>query len=87
MSQTIKDLWNGNLAPCEDCGSHDPEAKHLIDLIERNREKLSIGLTEAQNKQFQKYMDCTEEYLLCMLELAFCDGFSLGSKLTIEALL
>ena len=24
---TIKDLWNGNIAPCEHCGSHNPEIK------------------------------------------------------------
>ena len=87
MRQTISDLWNGNIAPCEHCGSHDPTANKLISLIERNREKLSSGLTEAQMDTFQKYMDCSEEYLLHMLELAFCDGFSLGSKLTVEALL
>ncbi len=87
MSQTIKDLWNGNLAPCEYCGSHNPEVKNIVSLMERNREKLCAGPTEAQNKLFQRYIDCTEEYLLCMLELAFCDGFSIGSKLTTEALL
>ena len=87
MPQTISNLWNGNIAPCERCGSHDPEANNLISLIERNREKLSTGLTEAQKETFQKYMDCSEEYLLHMLELAFCYGYSLGSKLTVEALL
>lgn len=87
MSQAMKDLWNGNIAPCEHCGSHDPVVINLISLIERDREKLGWGLTEAQMETFQKYMDCTEEYLLYMLELAFCDGFSLGSKLAVEALL
>ena len=87
MSQVIKDLWNGNLAPVEHCGLHDPAVNNLIGLIERNRKILSGGLTEAQMEVFQKYLDCTEEYLLCMMELAFCDGFSLGSKLTIGALL
>ena len=87
MRQIIKDLWNGNLAPCEICGSDNSEAKHLISLMERNREKLSAGLTEAQKSVFQRYIDCSEEYLLCMLELAFCDGFSMGSRLTTEALL
>lgn len=82
--QTMKDLWNGNIAPCEHCGSHDPEIKGLMGLIERNREKLSSGLTEAQMETFQKYMDCSDEYLLRMLELAFCDGFCLGGKLVME---
>lgn len=86
MTKTIVDLWNGNITHCEHCGAHDPELNHLIGLIERNREKLCTGLTEAQMETFQKYIDCTEEYLLRMLELAFSDGFCLGSKLSVEAL-
>ena len=85
--QTILDLWNGNITPCEHCGSHDPVINNLMGLIERNREKLSSGLTEAQMETFQKYMDCSDEYLLRMLELAFYDGFSLGGKLVMETLL
>lgn len=84
--QTIIDLWNGNIAPCEHCGAHDPAANELIGLIERNRESLSRGLTEAQMETFQKYIDCSDEYLLRMLELAFCDGFTLGSRLAVESL-
>lgn len=87
MNTTITDLWNGNIAPCEHCGSHDPAINNLMELIERNQEKLSAGLTEAQMETFQKYMDCSDENLLRMLELAFCDGFCLGSKLVMEALL
>lgn len=84
--QTILDLWNGNIAPCEHCGAHDPEVNQLISLIEQNRENLSRGLTEAQMETFQKYIDCSEEYLLRMLELAFIDGFCLGGKLILETL-
>lgn len=84
--QTITDLWNGNIAPCEHCGAHNPEVNQLIGLMERNREKLNEGLTAAQTEIFQKYIDCSEEYLLRMLELAFCDGFCLGSRLATEAL-
>ena len=52
--KTIIDLWNGNIAPCEHCGSHDPVINNLIGLIERNRENLSRGLTEAQTETLQK---------------------------------
>ena len=86
MLQTISDLWNGNIAPCDSCGAHDPEANQLIRLMERNRETLRSGLTAAQTETFQKYIDCSEEYLLRMMELAFCDGFCLGSRLSVEAL-
>ena len=87
MAQTIVDLWNGNITPCEHCGAHDKEANALIDLMERNRLDLNQGLTDTQKESFQKYIDCSDEYLLRMLELAFCDGFCLGSKLVAESLL
>ena len=82
--QTIIDLWNGNIAPCEHCGSHDPVINKLFILIEQNREKLSGSLTEAQMETFQKYMDLSDEYLLRMLELAFCEGSCLGGRLVME---
>ena len=87
MRQTIIDLWNGNIAPIEHCGSHDPELNRMISLIERNRDALCSGMTDSQKEIFQKYIDCSEEYLLRILELAFCDGFSLGGKLVMETLL
>jgi len=87
MTQTIIDLWNGNIAPCEHCGSHDPLLKELLQLIERHDTDLRKKLTPVQQEVFQKYIDCSEEYLLRMLELAFSDGFCLGSKLVMESLL
>ena len=86
MAQTIYDLWNGNITPADHCGSHDPEANHLISLMMRNEEKLRGGLPDGQREVFQKYVDCSEEYLMRMLELAFREGFSLGCKLVTESL-
>lgn len=86
MNCTISDLWNGNIAPCEHCGAHDADANRLVGSMEHSREALWEGLTAAQKELFQKYIDCSEDYLLRMLELAFCEGFSLGSKLITEAL-
>ena len=87
MESAIKDLWNGSIAPCEHCGAHDPAANELLVLMARNREKLSGGLTAAQMEVFRKYMDCSEEYLLHMPELAFGEGFALGGRLAAEVLL
>lgn len=86
MTRTIADLWNGNIAPCEHCGAHDREINDLLVLMERNRESLNGGLSAVQRETFQKYIDCSDEYLIRMLEMAFCDGFRLGSKLTVESL-
>ena len=84
MIQTISDLWNGDITPCEHCGAYDSQANQLARLMARNRESLVCGLTAAQAELFQKYIDCTEEYLLRMLELAFCEGFRIGGRLAIE---
>ena len=86
MLSTITELWRGNIAPLEHCGAQDAQANELVVLMERNSRELRKGLTEAQMETFQKYMDCCEEYWLYMTELAFCEGFCLGSKLTTEAL-
>ena len=86
MMATIIELWNGNIAPGEHCGAHDPQVNQLIALMERNREQLCDGLTAAQKEIFEKYIDCSEEHLLRMLELAFGEGFCLGSRLVMESI-
>ena len=86
MLQTISELWNGNVAPCEHCGSHDVQANRLSSLLAQHRNVLMDRLTDEQTELLQKYVDCSEDYLLRLLELAFCEGFSLGSKLIIEVL-
>jgi len=85
MNGTIIDLWNGNIAPCERCGCGDPVIHDLMETLERNRRQLYSELTTSQMEILQKYIDCHDEYLLRMLELAFSDGFSLGSRLTVES--
>ena len=86
MNQTITKLWYGNLSPCEQCGVRDREANHLLSLMERNRETLCDGLTEKQRTTLEKYIACSDGYLCRMQELSFRDGFSLGCKLTAEAI-
>ena len=83
---TITDLWNGNIAPGEHCGAHDPQVNKLFGLMRRSGDALCDELTEAQKEIFEKYADCAEEYLFRMMELAFEEGYCLGSRLLIEAL-
>ena len=87
MKSTIIDLWRGNIAPYAHCDSHDEEATQLLELMEQNREALCNGLTAAQAEVFHRYMRCSEDYLLRMTELSFCEGLCLGSRLAAEALL
>ena len=86
MNPTITDLWYGNIGPCERCGDHDSELLQLLSLMESNREELCGGLTEKQREILDKYIACADGYLCRMQELTFCEGFSLGCRLTAEAL-
>jgi len=84
---TIEELWNGSIAPCEKCGCNDSEIKELICLMQRNGEKLKEDMDSKQLSVLEKMSDCFDEYVCRMTVLAFCDGFSLGCRLTSEALL
>ena len=86
MSQSIRDLWNGNGSPADHCGTHDPEINELVALMERHRESLCKEIGSKQQETLEKYIDCSDEYLLRLTEQAFCDGFCLASKLLTEAL-
>lgn len=84
MDEVIKELWYGNIAPFEKCGVHDPEINRILIRQEQNREQLQRISTEKQMELLQKYTDCAEEYLLLMMERAFCRGFQLGGRLLAE---
>lgn len=85
MKETIENLWNGNIAPGEICGAGNPDIEHLVMLLERNKENLDKELGEQQKEILKKYIDCTDEYIYRITELAFCDGFCLASRLWAEA--
>ena len=84
--KTIAQLWNGNLQPIVRSGINNRQIKELEELMRRNIEELEEGLTDQQKEVFSVYSDCIEEYLVLTNEQSFCDGYSLGTKLTVEAL-
>ena len=86
MEHLIKDLWYGNIAPFERCGVHDPEVKELEILKNRNFDTLCHAITPEQKVLLQKYADCQDDHLFHMMESAFCEGFSLATKLLCESL-
>ena len=84
MESTIIDLWNGEIAPCEHCGAQDQKANLLLAKVRRSREALDHGLNAEQKELSEQHAQAWEDYLLRMLELAFRDGFTVGSRLTEE---
>ena len=86
MTETIKALWNGEMAFCEHCGAHDVQANQLVRELAKKREGLLEQLPQHQRELLEHYVDQTERYTLRMMELAFRDGFSVGMRLLAEGL-
>lgn len=86
MKETIFNLWNGYIAPCERCGANDADLKQLSELMRRHSEALQQEMIERQKEVFQKYIDCADEYLNRIQELSFQEGFSLACKLLPEGM-
>lgn len=86
MKNILINLWDGNISPIENCGKNNPEIENLIRLIEINDEDLINILNEEQRTVYKKYVACKDEYLYLITEQAFCDGFSLATKILKEAL-
>lgn len=84
MPRIIEELWYGQVDPIEFFGKNNSELKiseaKAIEKIELLAK--AIGETEAEMLQ-----DLVNNYILLATKQAFSDGFSLGTKLTAEALL
>ena len=58
---TLEDLYYGNLFPHEKSAKIDDETKELLNLLNRNEEKLMATLTESQKETLEKYKDRNRE--------------------------
>lgn len=85
MSQTIAQLYRGQLEPKSVLGNGNVELKRAEILIENNYKKLKENLNEETNVILEKYSDHIKEYVMLINEQAFCDGFCLGMKILSEA--
>lgn len=84
--QTIIDLWRDDIAPMERCGAYDREGNLLAMQLDRLQTKMENSIADEQKELFHEFIKQTDLLSLRMQELAFQEGFSLGSKLTAEAL-
>lgn len=85
MDNILEKLWYGNVAPWEQTGRHDREYKELTELLCRNRDRLTEGLTEAQKELLEKYDECQNELSAKTEKNAFVQGFCLGMRLLATA--
>ena len=83
---TLEDLYYGNLFPHEKSAKIDDETKELINLLNRNEEKLMATLSDGQKEIFEKYKDCNREISEICKRQSFITGFKLGAKIIIESM-
>ena len=85
MDNILEQLWYGNVAPWEQSNRLDREYKELTELLHRNRDKLTEGLTEAQKELLDQYDECQSELNAKTERNAFVQGFCLGTRLLAAA--
>ena len=83
---TLAELWNGNLSPIRDLDTKSGEIQHLETLLARNRALLEEDFTDEQAARWEILAACEEEYRSLLCEQAFCSGFRLGTKISVETL-
>jgi len=86
MAQTIRQLWNGQLAPARYSGADNPEIKDVLERIEQCIRTLAAALDENSENLLEEYRSLVNEYVALCSEQAFCDGYALGTRITAEAL-
>ncbi len=77
----IEDLFYGNICPCEKHLTRGSEYSHLLDLVVKNEEKLSVLLSPQQKDVYEKIKECMTDMNNLLEKEAFIDGFRLGVKL------
>ena len=84
MKKTIEKLWEGQVNPVELFGKNNSRVRECeAELLERI-EKLEKDIGESKTEHLLKIAnDCLE----IVSKNAFCDGFSLGLKMAVEAMM
>lgn len=83
----LEELWYGNIRPWEQFAENNDEIKRLIDLMGKNREKLSNTLTEAEKDILSVYDDCLNELNAMAEREVFVQAFRLGGRIMLETVI
>ena len=86
MRPLLEDFWYGNINPQEQSTENNPEIKHLLNLMGRNRDSLSDTLTDEQKETLAKYDDCVNKMYGIIEREIFAYAFRLGGQLMLETL-
>lgn len=87
MRNIIKELYYGNITPCDRDIVKGGTYSHLLNLVTRNEDDLMQTLTQAQQETFEKFKDCVSELNDVNELTTFTIGFKLGMRLTLDVMI
>ena len=67
MKNILEELWYGNIIPMEHSVGGNAHIKKLINLMGKNREKLSETLNDSQKELLARYDDAVNE-MVCVFD-------------------
>ncbi len=87
MSNTLKDLYFGNIMPVEQVDISDQDYKEAVGESTKRREELENSMDEYQLGLLEKYCNA-EGRMNCELNaLSFVEGFELAVKICCQVFL
>ncbi len=75
MSQILKDLYYGNISPCEKSFDRNSEYGNELKIVSETEEKLLTLLNEAEKELFQSFSDAHGNMSRIAVDDGFVDGF------------
>lgn len=87
MSKTIEQIWGGNLDPIEFLWKSNNGLKQMEHALFRRLESLEKTLDSKQLGIYEKCVDDINQYIFETSKKSFCEGFSIGTRITAEAML
>lgn len=85
MSKTIEQIWSGNLDPVEFLWKDNRELKRMENTLFRELEGLEKTLDGKQLDIYEKCVDNINRYIYETAKQSFCNGFSIGTRVTAES--
>lgn len=82
----LEQLWYGNIEPTEYDTSPCNEYKEVLQLMNRNEERLRATMTDEQKELFSRYTDCVREFQTLTECLLFQNSFKLGARMMLEVM-
>ncbi|MBQ4116715.1 MAG: hypothetical protein IJD37_05000 [Clostridia bacterium] len=87
MTKIIEKIWKDDFELESNFGVNNRKLRVSERNMFRSREKLEAILDDNQKKVYGEYIEYLEEMNRQSLDEAFCEGFSIGMRITAEALL